>query len=83
MINPASPAEIIQEYLEDMSVNKFKEEMGLDSEACEKLLKGETRIDLILAMSLSRTFGTSANYWQNLQTQYDQGVVNNGNVSTQ
>ncbi|MEM9342502.1 MAG: HigA family addiction module antitoxin [Pseudomonadota bacterium] len=61
------------EYLDplEMSAGKLAKELGLRRERIERLVKGTTPITADTALRLGRYFGTTPQFWMNLQIDYD------------
>jgi addiction module HigA family antidote len=74
MIKPPHPGEIIQEdYLVPlgMSVNHLAEGLGVGATRLNEIVRGKRGISADTALRLARYFGTSAEFWLNLQSLYD------------
>lgn len=67
------PGEDIREELEsrEWSQLDFAEILGLPANVVNDIIKGRRSITLEIATLLSKAFGTSAQFWMNLQTEYD------------
>jgi antitoxin HigA-1 len=70
---PVHPGEFLRDELKalDFSATKFAKHLGLPPNAITTILKGERDISAKMALRLSRVFGTSEQYWLNLQSIYD------------
>ena len=74
MIKPPHPGETIKEdYLVPlgMSVNQLAKALGIGAGRLNEIVRGERGITADTALRLARYFGTSAEFWLNLQTLYD------------
>lgn len=74
MIRPPHPGETIKEdYLMPlgMSVNQLAKALGVGAARLNEIVRGERGITADTALRLGRYFGTSAEYWLNLQSLYD------------
>ena len=74
MHNPSHPGEILREqYLEplELSVTKTAEGLGVSRKTLSAILNEHAGISPAMAYKLAEAFGTSAELWVNLQTQYD------------
>ncbi len=62
-----------EEYLQayGISAGKLAAHLGLPRTRIERLVKEETSISIDTARRLAATFGTTPNFWLNLQTNYD------------
>jgi addiction module HigA family antidote len=74
MIRPPHPGEIIKEdYLVPlgMSVNRLAAGLGIGAARLNEIVRGKRGISADTALRLARYFGTSAEFWLNLQSLYD------------
>ena len=74
MIKPPHPGETIKEdYLVPlgMSVNRLAEALGVGAARLNEIVRGKRGITADTALRLARCFGTSAEFWLNLQSLYD------------
>ena len=74
MHNPCHPGEILREdYLKplDLSVSEVAKGLGVARKTLSALVNEHARISSAMAFRLARAFGTSPEFWVNLQTQYD------------
>ena len=72
--NPSHPGEVLTElYLEPlgMSAIALGKRLNVPRTRIERLVKGETAVSVDTAMRLSKFFGTTAEFWINLQRAYD------------
>src|SRR5260370_42133045 len=73
-IKPPHPGETIKEdYLAPlgMSVNQLAKALGVGAARLNEIVRGERGITADTALRLARYFGTSAEFWLNLQSLYD------------
>ncbi|MGB3637567.1 MAG: HigA family addiction module antitoxin [Rivularia sp. (in: cyanobacteria)] len=82
------PGEILQlEFLEPMNISAYRlsKDIGVTQTRISKILSGKRSITADTALRLSRYFGNSAQFWLNLQTQYDlrQAINENAQVYNQ
>lgn len=71
---PVHPGEVLKElYLLplEMSEGALAKRLGVPRTRIERLTKEQTSMTADTAMRLSRFFGTTVQYWLNLQTNYD------------
>lgn len=71
---PVHPGEILaEEFLEPFGVtqNKVAVSIGVPPRRINEIVHGKRRITADTALRLARYFGTSADFWLNLQTRYD------------
>ncbi len=74
MHNPPHPGEILKEdYLEPlgMSISDTAQGLGISRKGLSEIVNGRTGISPVMAIKLGRAFDTTAEFWLNLQTQYD------------
>lgn len=74
MFNPAHPGEILREdYLEPLglSVTAAAEGLRVARKTLSALINERAGISPPMAYRLARAFGTSPEFWLNLQAQYD------------
>ena len=74
MHNPPHPGEILRELcLEplNITVTDAAEALGVSRKTLSAILNGRAGISPEMAVRLSIAFGTSAESWLNLQTQFD------------
>jgi addiction module HigA family antidote len=78
MIKPPHPGETLKEdYLVPigMSVNRLAEALGIGASRLNEIVRGRRGITADTALRLARCFGTSAEFWLNLQLLYDLRVA--------
>jgi len=74
MHNPPHPGEIIKSLCLEplgLSVTEAAKALGVSRKTLSAILNGRGGISPEMAVRLSIAFGTSAESWMNLQTQYD------------
>ena len=71
------PGEILREDLQDMQIgiNQLARDLRVPVNRISAIANGKRSITADTAMRLARYFGTSAQYWMNLQTSYDLEVA--------
>ncbi len=73
-ITPIHPGEILQEdFLIPMNISAYRlsKETYMDQTRISEILKGKRSVTIDTALRLSKFFGTSPEFWINIQTQYD------------
>ena len=73
-IAPIHPGEILQEdFLTPMKISAYRlaKETYMDQTRVSEILKGRRSVTIDTALRLSKFFGTSPEFWINIQTQYD------------
>jgi addiction module HigA family antidote len=71
---PMHPGRFLElEFLEPLGITPYAlaKAIGVDPPRVYKIVAGERGITADTALRLARYFGTSAQYWLNLQTHYD------------
>ena len=74
MTNPSHPGEVLKElYLRplDLSAIGLAKRLHVPRTRIERLVKGETALTADTAMRLATYFGTTPEYWMNLQRAWD------------
>ena len=72
--NPSHPGEVLVAlYLEPlgMSTLALAKRLNVPRTRIERLVKGETSVTVNTAMRLSKFFGTTPEFWMNLQRAHD------------
>ena len=71
---PMTPGRFLElEFLEPLGITSYAlaKAIGVDPPRMYKVVAGERAITADTALRLARYFGTSPQYWLNLQTHYD------------
>jgi len=71
---PTHPGEIIREdYLKPLAITitEFASVLGISRKTLSKILNGKGAITPDMALRLSRALNTTADFWLNLQKNYD------------
>ena len=72
--NPIHPGEMLREdFLNElgMSAGQLARALGVPRTRIERLVREETALSADTAMRLARYFGTSEEFWLNMQISYD------------
>ncbi|WP_427157306.1 HigA family addiction module antitoxin [Aliinostoc sp. HNIBRCY26] len=82
------PGEILQlEFLEPLNITAYRlsKDIGVAQTRISEILSGKRSITADTALRLSHYFGNNAQFWLNLQTQYDlrQSLEENSEVYNQ
>jgi addiction module HigA family antidote len=87
MLENVHPGEILlEEFLKEFGIsqNRLGREIGMSPRAINEIVHGKRSITANSALRLAKYFGTSPEFWLNLQTSYDleeaAKVVDLGNV---
>jgi addiction module HigA family antidote len=71
---PMHPGRVLElEFLEPLEITPYAlaKAIGVDSPRIYRIVRGEQAITADTALRLARYFGTSAEFWLNLQGHYD------------
>ena len=71
---PIHPGEILMtEFLEPLGITQYRlaKDINVVPRRINEIVHGKRAITADTALRLSRYFGTSENFWMNLQTRYD------------
>jgi antitoxin HigA-1 len=70
---PIHPGIFLHDELEvlDMSARKFAQHIGVPHNAVTGIMNGQRAITAQMAIRLGQAFGTTPQYWLNLQTIYE------------
>jgi addiction module HigA family antidote len=75
---PVTPGEILRvEFLEpsDMTANKLATLLGVPPSRIQAIIKEQREITADTAIRLSKLFGTSVEFWLNLQSNYELSLL--------
>ena len=73
-IKPIHPGEILQEdFLMPMNISAYKlaKETFIDQTRISEIIRGKRAISIDTALRFSKFFGTTPEFWINIQTQYE------------
>lgn len=70
---PIHPGEILADELEEIALTakKLADTLGVPPNRLYQILAGKRNLTADTALRLSRYFGTSADFWMNLQSAYE------------
>jgi antitoxin HigA-1 len=71
---PMHPGRVLElEFMEPLKISAYKlaKDIGVDPPRVYSLVRGKRAISADTALRLGRYFGTSAEFWLNLQSHYD------------
>jgi addiction module HigA family antidote len=77
-LNPIHPGEVLwEEFLKPMSIsqNRLALNIGVPPRRINEIVLGKRGITADTALRLAKFFGTSAEFWLGLQSQYDLDVT--------
>jgi addiction module HigA family antidote len=72
--SPLHPGQIVKDALidnTDLSITEAADRLGVTRTTLSRLLNGHSGISPEMALRLSKFFGTTVEFWLNIQTQYD------------
>ena len=74
---PIHPGRILMEDLQDarVSINQLSRDLRVPVNRISEIVNGKRGITADTALRLAHYFGTTAQYWMNLQTLYDLELV--------
>ena len=75
---PIHPGEILlEDFLKPMGISQYRlaKDIGVPPRRINEIVHGKRAITADTALRLGRFFGTSAQFWINLQTRYDLEVA--------
>jgi addiction module HigA family antidote len=73
-LDPIKPGEILREdFLEPLgiSINRLSRDLSVPPNRVSEIVNGKRSITADTALRLQRYFGVEAQFWLNLQTEYD------------
>jgi addiction module HigA family antidote len=71
MHNPPHPGNVLQEFLGDTNVTAAAKHLRVSRATISRILNGKAGISADMSLCLSAAFGTHAEIWYELQTDYD------------
>jgi antitoxin HigA-1 len=76
-IRPIHPGEILKDELETLgySANRFAAKLHVPVNRITSILKGQRSITADTALRLATFFGTTPEFWLNLQNAYDLKII--------
>ena len=78
MTTPCHPGEILKyEFLKPLGISAIglARAIGVPRTRIERLVREQTGVTPDTALRLSKALGTSAEFWMNMQTNYDMAVA--------
>ena len=78
LLDPITPGEILREdFMEPMgiSINKLSRDLAVPPNRISEIVNGKRAITADTALRLQRYFGVEAQFWLNLQSEYDLRIV--------
>jgi addiction module HigA family antidote len=78
LLDPITPGEILREDFMDqlgISINKLSRDLSVPPNRISAIVNGKRAITADTALRLQRYFGVEAQFWLNLQTEYDLRIM--------
>ena len=78
LLEPITPGEILREDFMDqlgISINKLSRDLSVPPNRISEIVNGKRAITADTALRLQRYFGVEAQFWMNLQTEYDLRMI--------
>ncbi len=71
MHNPASPGELLREFMGDRSVTELAEHIGVARATLSRILNGRNAVSVELSVRLGEALALSPDFFAKAQLQYD------------
>ena len=71
MHNPASPGELLQEFLGNRTATELAEHIGVARATISRILNGRTSVSMDLSIRLGEALSLSPDFFSKAQLQYD------------
>jgi addiction module HigA family antidote len=71
MYNPASPGELLREFLGDRTATELARHVGVARATISRILNGRTAVTVDLSIRLGEAFSLSPDFFSKAQLQYD------------
>ena len=71
MHNPASPGELLREFLGDFTITQLAEHIGVARATISRILNGRTAVTTDLSIRLGQALSLSPDFFLKAQLQYD------------
>jgi len=71
MHNPASPGELLKEFLGNRTVTELAEHIGVARATVSRILNGRTSVSMDLSIRLGEALELSPDFFSKAQLQYD------------
>jgi addiction module HigA family antidote len=78
LLDPITPGEILREdFMEPLaiSINQLSRDLSVPPNRISEIVNGKRSITADTALRLQRYFGVEAQFWLNLQTEYDLRMI--------
>ena len=74
LLDPITPGDVLRDdFMEplDISINRLARDLSVPPNRISEIVNGKRSISADTALRLQRYFGVEAQFWLNLQTEYD------------
>jgi addiction module HigA family antidote len=71
MHNPPHPGKVVREFLGDTNITAAAKHLKVSRATLSRILNGKAGISADMSLRLSAAFGTHAEIWYELQSDYD------------
>ena len=71
MHNPASPGDLLKEFLGDITATQLAEHIGVARATISRILNGRTAVTVDLSIRLGEALSLSPDFFSKAQLQYD------------
>jgi addiction module HigA family antidote len=71
MYNPASPGELLREFIGDRSINDIAVHIGVARATLSRIINGHNAVSVDLSIRLGEALGLSPDFFSKAQLQYD------------
>ncbi len=71
MHNPASPGELLRQFLGDLTIGRLAEHIGVTRATVSRILNGRTAVTVDLSIRLGQALALSPEFFSKAQLQYD------------
>jgi antitoxin HigA-1 len=78
-LRPVHPGDILlHDFMQPLKLSSYKlaKELGVTAPTVNEIVRRRRAVTAEMALRFSRYFGTTAQLWQNLQSQYDLEIAN-------
>jgi len=78
LLDPITPGEILREdFMEPLgiSINRLSRDLAVPPNRISEIVNGKRAITADTALRLQRYFGVEAQFWLNLQSEYDLRII--------
>jgi addiction module HigA family antidote len=77
MYNPASPGELLKEFLGGRSIGDVAEHIGVARATLSRIINGRNAVSVDLSIRLGEALGMSPDFFSKAQLQYDLWLESN------